>query len=241
MSYTSAEKAFYQRHYNGEIDRHHEIDIESVRREFFAPGQRYHLVEAVMPRVAERGTLLELGCSAGQALRYLAQTHQFKKSIGVDIAFEKTVVLAGPPAIEFMPANLNDALPFADGSIDLLVAMMVLEHLFDPFQSFSDIRRLLSSGGVAVVNLPLVTSLKNRLRLLAGELPITSISFQRWLSDREWDGNHLHYFNIASVHRLCAACGLEVIATSCVGRFHQIKNIWPSLLASELTFAVKRV
>jgi SAM-dependent methyltransferase len=240
MSTTSAEKTFYQRHYNGEIDTQKSIDVAQVYADLFAPGRRYHLIEEIIPQLALHGTLLELGCSSGQAVRYLAEKHQFQKSIGIDIAFDKPVAISGAPAIEFMPANLNDALPFADQSIDLLVAMMVIEHLFDPFQAFSEVRRLLSAHGVAVINLPLVTSLKNRLRLLAGELPITSEPFARWMHTREWDGNHLHYFSVASIHHLSAGCGLKVVATSAVGRFHRIKGLWPSGLASELTFALKR-
>jgi len=241
MSAMPAEKAFYQRHYNGKIDAQKGIDVARVYADLFAPGRRYHLVEKMLPELSKRDTLLELGCSSGQSVRYLAEKYQFRKSVGVDIAFEAPVVMSGPPAVEFMAANLNDVLPFADGSIDLLVAMMVIEHLFDPFQAFSEIRRLLTANGVAVVNLPLVTSVKNRLRLLAGELPITSEPFARWMNTREWDGNHLHYFSVASIHRLSAACGLKLVATSAVGRLHRIKGLWLSALASELTFALKRI
>ena len=66
--------------------------------------------------------------------------------------------------------------------------MMVIEHLFDPFHAFREIERVLSPTGQGFINLPLVTSLKNRLRLLGGNLPVTSVSFDRWLVDKEWDG-----------------------------------------------------
>ena len=57
-----------------------------------------------------------------------------------------------------MAANFNHALPLEDGFVDVFIAMMVIEHLFDPFHAFREIRRLLAPNGFAVINLPLVTS-----------------------------------------------------------------------------------
>ena len=91
------------------------------------------------------------------------------------------------------------------------------------------------------MNLPLVTSLPNRLRLLMGRLPVTSVGFDRWFDDRNWDGNHLHYFSIESVRRLAGACGLRVVEMRGVGTMHQLKSMMPSLFAAELTFSLMRV
>ena len=41
--------------------------------------------------------------------------------------------------------------------------MMVIEHLFDPFQNFKRINTLLRKDGVAFINVPLVTNLKTEL------------------------------------------------------------------------------
>lgn len=91
---------------------------------------------------------------------------------------------------------------------------------------------------MAYVNLPLVTSLKNRLRLLAGFVPVTSISFDKWFDERGWDGNHLHYFSLAAIRRLAKACGLRVLDVRGVGSFHLLKSAWLSLSASEITFSL---
>lgn len=240
MAYKSAEKDFYRKHYLNSLTTSSQFDERAVYKDSFAEGKRYHLIQEVIASVPHRGVLLEIGCSAGATVRYLAEKYAFKRNIGIDIAFDDMPDASGGKAIEFISANCNEKLPFEDNSIDLLVAMMVIEHLFNPFHSFAEISRLLSNGGIAVVNLPLVTSLKNRLRLLRGLLPITSVSFERWLIDGEWDGNHLHYFSVESIHRLCDSCGLRVIRASSVGRFHRIKNVLPSLFAAELTFAVQR-
>ena len=37
--------------------------------------------------------------------------------------------------------------------------------------------------------------------------------------DKEWDGNHLHYFNIESIKRICKKNDLRVLAIKPVGNF----------------------
>jgi SAM-dependent methyltransferase len=65
--------------------------------------------------------------------------------------------------IDFDPAADNravdvqaslTALPFADGSIDLLVCYHVLEHIPDDLSAMSEIGRTLSAGGFALVQVP---------------------------------------------------------------------------------------
>ena len=242
MSYKSAEKKFYEKHYGESLGNFNStIDHNKIRDNYFKFGSRYYLVDKVVQKISNRKILLEIGCGLGDTLRYMSETYGFNHSIGIDIAFKEKVAIEGKNFIEMMPANFNENLPFNDNSIDLLVAMMVIEHVFDPFHAFSDIHRLLSKDGVAVINLPLVTSLKNRIRIIFGQLPITSVPFKRWLTDREWDGNHLHYFNVDSIEQLCKVCNLKIIETSAVGKLTSLKNIFLSLLASELTFAVKRI
>jgi hypothetical protein len=91
---------------------------------------------------------------------------------------------------------------------------------------------------VAFVNLPLVTAVPNRLRLLAGQLPITSGPMSRWFERHEWDGGHLHYFSLPSIRRLAATCELRVTEIAGVGRLHGMKTAFPEWLASEVTFSV---
>ena len=117
---------------------------------------------------------------------------------------------------------------------------MVIEHLFNPFHSFSEIERLLSKDGVAFINLPLVTSIKNRMRLLLGKLPETSVSYETWFEDENWDGSHLHYFTIESIKRLCDKYNLEIIKIKPVGNYLFLKNIFPSFLSNEISFCVQK-
>lgn len=236
-----AERDFYLRHHGGELNPGSAaLDANEVEGRHFAYGQRYWLARRAAEGLQRRTRLLEIGCGTGEPLRWLAQAFGFEEALGVDIALPEDAGLEAEANVRFMQGDFNDPLPLSDGTVDLLLAMMVVEHVFDPFAAMEEIRRLLAPSGVAVINLPLVAGLKNRLRLMAGRLPVTSRPYASWYKDRQWDGNHLHYFTVESIQRLCSETGLTWVSHAPVGRFMMLKNAWPTLLASELTFSVRR-
>ena len=238
MAYSSAEKEFYQRHYAGGLGTAKRAAVADTQALHFAPGKRYHLIMDELDPQRRYGTAVEIGCSDGDCAVFLHNRFKFDQVIGIDIAFPDDMQreVAG---VKFMQANSNEKLPLEDASVEVYVAMMVIEHLFDPFHAFRDIKRVLAPDGMAFVNLPLVTSIKNRVRLLCGQVPITSVPFDRWFVDKEWDGNHLHYFSLDSIRRLADLCGLVVTRVACVGPRYQWKNLAPSFLANELSFVMK--
>jgi ubiquinone/menaquinone biosynthesis C-methylase UbiE len=239
MSYSSAEKRFYQHQYKGALQVQSPLSPAEIEAQHFAQGRRYHLVAKELSRTRQYGTALEIGCASGECIGHMARTYSFQRAIGIDIAFPDDM-RQRIDGVEFIQANSNDALPLDDSSVDVLVAMMVIEHLFDPFAAFKEVRRLLSKDGIAFINLPLVTSLKNRWRLLTGQVPVTSVAFGQWFLDQQWDGNHLHYFSMNSIRQLAGATQLRVIAVAGVGRFHQLKTLAPQFLANEISFIVER-
>jgi SAM-dependent methyltransferase len=236
----SAEAKFYKDHYGTGVGVG-ATPLEVFAREMLAPGKRYGLVVEHLSRDdGAGGCLAEIGCGGGEALLILSESRGFDRIVGVDIALVPPCRQRSTAAgVEFLDSNLNEKWPFADDEVDHLIAMMVLEHLFDPFHAFREIKRCLSNRGAAYVNLPLVTGIRNRLRLCVGELPETSTQYERWFQTREWDGNHLHYFSLRSIHDLAHSCGLRLTDVRGVGAFHALKTRLPSLLAAEVTFRME--
>ena len=135
-------------------------------------------------------------------------------------------------------ANLDNRFPFEDASFEVIIAMMVIEHLYDPFHAFAELARVAKPGAAIFVNLPNVGSIRCRLDLLLGRLPMTSTP--DWFELREWDGGHLHYFTVASVQRLAALSGLKVVAVEAVGSMPWLKRLRPSLLCHEITYRLEK-
>lgn len=234
----SSEESFYK-NYN-------KYDLKSLEKNYkkipngFQNGGRYNICCKSMDinDQMNRRLIVELGCANGENLQYLKLKYGFNSAIGCDLAFNEELNIENT---QFLSANLNEKWVFADSSVDCLIAMMIFEHLFDPWFCFSEVKRVLSPKGRAFVNLPLVTSLKNRFRLLNGNLPETSVPYSRWKNEGHWDGFHLHYFNLRSIFDLAEYSGLKIVRKNSVGKFSKLKDIFPSLLCSEISFELSHM
>jgi ubiquinone/menaquinone biosynthesis C-methylase UbiE len=79
---------------------------------------------------------------------------------GVDISNEALAYVRDryrrEPRVEIRQGGFAK-LPFADGSMDLVVSTEILEHLFLPdfFQAFSEVSRILRPGGYWIATIPI--------------------------------------------------------------------------------------
>ena len=234
----SAEEKFYKNYNNYDLKA-----LEKNSKKIpngFHKGGRYNICSKSMDNNSQmsRRLIVELGCANGESLQYLKNKYGFHSAIGCDLAFNDVLEIDNT---KLLSTNLNEKWFFADSSVDCLVAMMIFEHLFDPWFCFSEVKRVLAPNGRAFVNLPLVTSIKNRLRLLNGQLPVTSVPYSRWRQEGHWDGFHLHYFSIRSILDLAESSGLKVVRKNAVGKFNRLKDIFPSLLCSEISFELSHL
>jgi SAM-dependent methyltransferase len=111
--------------------------------------------------------VLDLGCRDGALTQAYAGGNAI---VGVD-ADREALAAAQKLGIETRWADLDDPLPFDDGTFDVVVAGELLEHLRDPRSVVSEVRRVLRSGGTFVGSVPNAYRLKNRLRFLTGRKP----------------------------------------------------------------------
>lgn len=146
--------------------------------------------------------------------------------------------LSLPANISFSKSDLNEDFQLPDQSFDCVVAMMIIEHLFDPFHSFQEVFRITRPGGKMFINLPNIASIRCRLQLLRGEVPVTSTG--DWFSRKEWDGNHLHNFTVGEVVRLAELTGMKLDKIYPVGGSLWLKKLKPSLMCHEVSYMFSR-
>lgn len=126
--------------------------------------------------------------------RYLRQIAPFENVVdlgagaGADLALareicptaERFAIEAHPPNVEKLEADHNrvfalnlerEALPFADESIDVVIANQVLEHVKEIFWIFHEASRVSRVGGHLIIGIPNLASYHNRLLLLFGKQP----------------------------------------------------------------------
>lgn len=99
--------------------------------------------------------VLDAGCGAGQGAAYLSQNGA-RYVVGIDVSPESIVY-----ARELFPKNnlsfvVMDALflGFPDRTFDVVTSIEVIEHLRQPEQYISEIRRVLKDEGILVLSTP---------------------------------------------------------------------------------------
>jgi ubiquinone/menaquinone biosynthesis C-methylase UbiE len=200
-------------------------------------GSSYELTEENLPG---QGRWLDLGCGNGKYLP--AMSNKYDEVWGVDIVKDcgkKCIDMIATNTEEdgkfhFIVTDINERLDFTSGYFDCVTILAVLEHLFDPFAIIHECYRLLRPGGTLIVYVPNVAYVTNRLRLAGGKLPVTSEA------GGAWDAGHLHYFTRSSLKQLFEKEGFSVMKITSGGPFRKIRNIWGSLLSSDIMIVGKR-
>ncbi|MEZ0074954.1 methyltransferase domain-containing protein [Planotetraspora sp. GP83] len=116
-------------------------------------------------------TVADVGCSAGFIADELAGAGA-SRTFGVDIdvpGLRKAAERFGE-RVEFLCAD-GSALPFPDGSVDVLVFNHIYEHVVDPDAVIRDMRRVLSDDGV------LYLGLGNRLGVIEPHYKLPFLSY----------------------------------------------------------------
>jgi SAM-dependent methyltransferase len=108
---------------------------------------------AVTRHVDFRGTrFADFGCGYHATLAS-SQLTRARSALLVDLAIADTV--KRHPKVTALEGSLIDLLPGVPArSLDVVLCLSVLEHLWQPQQALDHIRRVLAPGGVAVLNVP---------------------------------------------------------------------------------------
>ena len=107
-----------------------------------------------------------------------------------------------------------DDLEFEDGSIDLLTMIRVMHHLPDPAAEFSEISRVLSSKGYAIIEVANYAHIRNRLKHYAKgqRLPIKPIDIRSAANRRDDEIAFVNH-NPHTVIRQLRHANLKVVST----------------------------
>jgi SAM-dependent methyltransferase len=103
-------------------------------------------------------------------------------------------------------------LPIADGSVDLVLALEVIEHLlFDPMYMLAEANRILRPGGIVLLSTPNLASWRAATAVLTGYSPIT---YSTYSSRRRAGDSHVHEFVPRELRVLLEAAGFEPFVTT---------------------------
>ena len=174
---------------------------------------------ADLAKHGRQGRVLDVGCWDGSA------TVEYAKSVG---AVPHGIEIFPEPAVEaerrgVVVARLNletDRFPWPDGSMDIVIANQVLEHLKNVWLPLSEMFRVTRVGGWVLLAVPNLASLHNRVLLAFGQQP-TCIRTR---------GPHVRSFTLGELRRIVETEGVAVLRAGSVGFYP-----FPTLLARPLT------
>jgi ubiquinone/menaquinone biosynthesis C-methylase UbiE len=136
----------------------------------FVSRRRFALVRSLLPK-RRVGKLLEVGYGSGVFLPELAK--HARRLYGADIhdrPADVTKVLAQHGILADLVTASADALPYADGLFDIVVAVSTFEFVPDVRKAIGELRRVLAPGGKIIVVTPGRSPLLDLgLRLFTGE------------------------------------------------------------------------
>lgn len=113
---------------------------------FLDPWHRWLSSFRLIPHFVSDGVLLEIGCGSGGRLRELrALGWRHLKGIEIVESAASTARSAGFDVAGGAVEQVIETIP--DGSLDVVVASMVIEHLTEPFRVFDAVARKLKPGG----------------------------------------------------------------------------------------------
>lgn len=131
-------------------------------REIIAQWATAHLRNASTPRL-----VLDIGVGHGLDLINIERSCPTSLELHGIECHPPSVEIAERQGIKVRSLDIErERLPFPDANFDLIVANQVIEHTKEIFFIFSEISRVLKTGGLAIIGVPNLASLHNRVALL---------------------------------------------------------------------------
>lgn len=148
-------------------------------------------------QVAPDARILDAGCGAGPALRYLKQRGFIP--FGCDLV-EYPLVQARRliPDARLAQCNSDAALPFAENSFDVILLSEVIEHVASPEFTLRECWRVLREGGAVAVTTPNLWDMRRAYYPLFGKV---------WSGDA--DATHRTLFSPQTLHQVFLRAGFR--------------------------------
>ncbi len=192
--------------------------------------ERVEKVLAMLPSSLTSPSYLDIGCSTGAATMLVARHLGASAVHGVDLVHTDEARRKGVDALSY-DLNGSEPLPFADKSFDLVTCMETLEHVHDTDFLLSEIRRVLTDNGTAIVDIPRLDSMMNVLLLLFGFQPpgVECSARKRYGAINEGSilTGHVSYFTKRAFMEILGANGFDIVEFAQSGQ----KSDWEAVQA----------
>lgn len=146
-------------------------DDRTLAAEFNWTRHKRNLVSKYLSALPRKEKVVDVGCREGQNAEFFQQACGIAEMHGVDIA-DAPLEHARRRGIHTARWISGEApFPAADGTFDAVIAMDVIEHIYDTESFIRELSRVTRDDGVLLVTIPNLAWWRSRLRLLFGKMP----------------------------------------------------------------------
>jgi ubiquinone/menaquinone biosynthesis C-methylase UbiE len=158
-----------------------------VREAFLEPLLRWLRCRKVIARIPPGSKVLDIGC--GRSATFLkAIAPRIHHGVGIDFKVNPIQT----KNIETMQLHLDEKLPFADASFDVVTMLAVLEHIEHEKQILREIHRVLGDQGKLILTVPSVWS----------QPVLEFLSYRLKIVDETEIRDHKRYYNRAKLRKV---------------------------------------
>ena len=138
-----------------EMQPHHYPILYQVEESHWWYLGRRRIIQSLVEKICKTlnnpsPRILDVGCGTGANLKMLAA---YGRAEGVDIS-QQAVDFCHERGLDSVKLGAIEHLPYEDGSIDLVTALDVVEHLDDDVAGLREIRRVLRRDGRVLLFVP---------------------------------------------------------------------------------------
>lgn len=207
--------------------KHYDDYWEKRSQENGPPLFRYIYIAEQLPTT---GTVVDIGCGDGRFLRLLHESKPLLRLIGIDkseCAINKLI----SQGIESKQFDFNSDLDLTlDGTVDFVIIMELLEHLFEPEKLMLDLKKL--NANKYYITIPNMGYIVHRLRLaIGGKMPTTTIIFHI--------KEHIRFWTYADFEHWASFLGYKIVQCHGQNGFPLLWKLWPSIFASQMIYVLE--
>ncbi|MBA4389330.1 MAG: hypothetical protein C0399_00105 [Syntrophus sp. (in: bacteria)] len=167
---------------------------------------RPEVVEAIIKNNLPTGKVLEIGCAGGATGKNLKERLPVQSYVGIDISPEAADIaknyLDRVIVANIEKTDLASEHGLKPGEFDLLLALDVLEHLYDPWDILAELSHYVKPGGYVVVSLPNIQNITIVQGLIKGNWQYQDAGIL--------DATHLRFFTLEASIKMFSGAGLTI-------------------------------
>ncbi len=183
-------------------------------------------LELIADLVPAGSRVLDLGCGSGELLAML-RDQKGCSGYGVEID-DANVLACHERGVNVIQLNLEEGLAlFDDRSFDVVLQLETLQHLKNTEKMLRETARV---GRIGIVSFPNFAHWPNRLRVVAGRMPVTRALPYQW-----YDTPNIRVGTYTDFEVLARRDGLRILDAFGI-RGARAVRVWPNLLASVAVF-----